>query len=374
MGVRSRMNALESSDAWQLAEVTDPAPYLPLKDPDAQYRIWCYRVLPTKEVDAESDFAEAVRAAMTGDSRVRRIDHCHIWNSMASRLYDRYIECPEYYLNDAEEEILRARSSRIIADERIIVELGCGSARKVSHVLDAALEDGSARPLTYIPIDLSKGALAATAAEVRDRFGDRVTVDVRHGHFNDVLPTLPRDGGKVIFFFGGSIGNIETLAETVEFLRAIRDRMATNDRFVVGMDLHKDERILRAAYEAGPRNLSFFLNMLRRINNELGANFDLSAFHQESTYDVARSYEGLANHCVNLKLVTDRPQKVFIQSLDLEVELEAGDAIQVGTSRKFEEGDVARLLERAGLRLSRQWFDSRHYLALSECARDDASE
>jgi uncharacterized SAM-dependent methyltransferase len=374
MGVRSRMDALESADAWQLSEISEPAPYLPKKDPDAMYRIWCYRVLPRRIADHDPDFASAVRNAMTSGARVKRIDHCHIWNSMASRLYDRYIECPEYYLNDAEEEILRTKASQIIGDERIVVELGCGSARKVSHVLEAALEDRSAKPLTYIPIDLSHGALASTRAEIEHRFDGRVAVDPRQGHFNDILPTLPGNGGKVIFFFGGSIGNIETIEETIAFLRAIRDRMQAGDRFLVGMDLHKDEAILRAAYEAGPRNFSFFANMIRRINTELGANFDVNAFVQESTYDEEPSYEGIANRCVNLKLVSERPQKVYIRALELEATIEPGDAIQVGTSRKFAEPDIPALFALAGLSLSRQWYDSRRYLTLAECVRDDSAD
>jgi uncharacterized SAM-dependent methyltransferase len=177
----------------------------------------------------------------------------------------------------------------------------------------------------------------------------------------------------VLSFFGGSIGNIETLEETVAFLKAIRDRMTERDRFVVGMDLDKDESVLRRAYEAGPRNFGFFANMIRRINYELGANIDISAFRQESTYDIEDAYEGIRNRCVNLKLVNTRPQTVYISDLDLEVELDEGDAIQVGTSRKFVEEDIEDLLTLAGLRLRNQWFDSRRYMSMNECVRSDAS-
>jgi len=372
MGVRSRIDALVNSGAWQLAEITDPELYLPKKDPAALFRVWCYRVLPTKVPDVPSNFAEAVRDAMTSTSKVKRIDHCHIWNSMASRLYNRYIECPEYYLVDSEEEILRTNADEIAGSERLLVELGCGSARKVRNIFDAVLRSRPGTTLTYIPIDLSIGALASTRAEVMEAYGSRVTVDPRQGHFDDVLPTIPKDAAKVLFFFGGSLGNIENLEDTVEFLRSIRDRMTPRDRFVVGMDLHKDEKILRQAYEAGPHNRSFFLNMIRRINNDLGANFDLASFVQESTYDQSPSYDGIEDRCVNLKLVTARTQKAFISKLGLEVSLDAGDAIQVGCSRKFREQDIARLASLAGLRLRRQWFDARHYYSLDEFARDDA--
>jgi uncharacterized SAM-dependent methyltransferase len=114
--------------------------------------------------------------------------------------------------------------------------------------------------------------------------------------------------------------------------------------------------------------------MIRRINTELGANFDVNAFVQESTYDEEPSYEGIANRCVNLKLVSERPQKVYIRALELEATIEPGDAIQVGTSRKFAEPDIPALFALAGLSLSRQWYDSRRYLTLAECVRDDSAD
>jgi uncharacterized SAM-dependent methyltransferase/ubiquinone/menaquinone biosynthesis C-methylase UbiE len=373
MGVRSRLDALERRGAWQQAEVTEPEQYLPKKDPSALFRVWCYRVLESKEPHVPSDLADAVRNALTSPDRVKRLDHCHIWNSMASRLYNRYIECPEYYLVDCEEEILESHADEIIGDDRRVVELGCGSARKVRHLIDAALARQTAPPVTYMPIDLSAGALAATKRDIDADYASQVTVEPRQGHFDDVLPTLPDDAAKVLLFFGGSVGNIETLEETVAFLRTVRDRMTPRDRFLVGTDLHKDEAILRRAYEAGPRNRSFFLNMLRRINNELGANLDLTSFEQESTYDEHAPYRGIENRCVNLKLVTTRPQEVFVSRLELNIHLDAGDAIQIGTSRKFREDQVGALAELAGLRLRRQWLDGRRFLALNELVSDDAA-
>jgi L-histidine N-alpha-methyltransferase len=373
MGVRSRIGDLEENSAWQLAELTEPEPYLPKKDPSAMFRVWCYRVLDTKVPDPPDNLAEAVRVAMSAPSPVKRIDHCHIWNSMASRLYERYIECPDYYLPNCEEEILSTHADEIAGSERFIVELGCGSARKVQHVFRAALSNGAETGVDYMPIDLSKGALASTKSEIDELFQGRVRVDPRHGHFREILPLIPEEVSKAVFFFGGSIGNIETLPATVKFLESLRAQMTKKDRFVVGIDLDKDESVLIKAYEAGPPNRSFFLNMLRRINNELGANFDLTAFQQESTYDRSVPYQGIQDRCVNLKLVTTEPQEVFVSHLDLEVHLDPGDAVQVGTSRKFRQQDIERLFSLAGLRLRRQWLDRKRYYSLNEVVRDDAA-
>jgi uncharacterized SAM-dependent methyltransferase/ubiquinone/menaquinone biosynthesis C-methylase UbiE len=393
MGVRTKLEELERSHSWKQLEITDPEQYLPKKDPDALFRVWCYRVLETKTPPVDEALAAAVREAFTRPGRVRRIDHSYIWNSTGSRLYERYTRCPEYYLTDTELEILAAHAEEILDDNHLLVELGCGSARKVSLLIDAAIKrrkegrdrrDGTGSKhggksdesavLTYTPVDVSQGALEATRHDVDTRYGDRVDVAPRCGRFDEVLASIPATDRKLIVFFGGSIGNFESVEETIAFLEVMRERMTTADRFVVGIDLHKDEAVMRAAYEAGPRNRSFFLNMVRRMNQELGANFDLAAFRQESPYEPDPPHNGidLGTRCVHFRLVSERSQDVYISSMHMEAHMDAGDAIQVGTSRKFEPDRIARLGELAGLRLRRQWFDSRRYFSLNEFFRDDA--
>ncbi|MCA8957792.1 MAG: L-histidine N(alpha)-methyltransferase [Planctomycetes bacterium] len=369
MGVRTKVEELDRAHAWKLLEVTEPEQYLPNKDPHALFRAYCYRVLETKSPPVDEDFAAAVRKAFMDAAPVKRIDHSFIWNTVASRLYDRYTECPEYYLTDAEVEILEQNAAAILDRGSLLVELGCGSAKKVAHLLDAVPDDGSG--FVYTPVDVSQGALDATKAEVDERFAGRIEVVPRCGRFDEILASIPRQQDKLIVFFGSSIGNFETLEQTVGFLATVRNRMTTSDRLVVGIDLDKDESILRAAYQAGPRNRSFFLNMVRRINNELGGNFDLAAFQQDSPYEADPPHRGLRTKCVQLRLMTRRPQDVYISSMHMEVHLDEGDSVQVGTSRKFQAREIARLAELAGLRLTRQWFDRQRYFSLNELVRDD---
>lgn len=372
MSVRSKMEELERAHAWKSLAVTDPDRYLPNKDPEAMFRVWCYRVLETKTPPVDETFAAAVREAFTSDAPVKRIDHSFIWDSTASRLYDRYTECPEYYLTDVEVEILADNATEILADGQLLVELGCGSAKKISHLLRAAVARGDREPLTYTPVDVSVGAVEATAAEIEQRFEDRIAIVPRVGRFDDVLASIPVAVPKVVVFFGGSLGNFETLEETVAFLGMIRDRMAAGDRFVVGIDLHKSAAALRAAYQAGEPNRSFFLHMVRRINNGLGGNFDLGAFRQDSPYEADPPFHGIESRCVQLRLVTDRAQDAYIQSMHMEVVLREGDAIQVGTSRKFRLEDIERLGALGGLRLRRQWLDHRRFFSVNEFERADA--
>lgn len=114
----------------------------------------------------------------------------------------------------------------------------------------------------------------------------------------------------------------------------------------------------------------FCLNMNSRINRQLGANFDLAAFRQASPYEADPPFRGLETRCVQLRLVTEQPQDVYISSMHMEVHLDEGDSVQVGTSRKFRAEDIGRLRALAGLQLKRQWFDSRRFFSLNEFVRE----
>lgn len=158
-----------------------------------------------------------------------------------------------------------------------------------------------------------------------------------------------------------------------------QDSLSTNhmgslDSLYVGFDLQKDPEILLRAYNAGPANLSFFVHMVRRMNHDLGADFDVEAFRLGSTYDAETPWKGLQTCCVNLKVFTEKEQEVHIPALGLDVHLDAGDAIQVGTSRKFRTDDIRLLAGKAGLRLRTLWLDQKQYFAVSELVREDAAE
>lgn len=366
MSIRSKMEELVEKKHWRELEVTQPELYLPNKDPNAKFRVWCYRVLESKLPPLDHDFVEALKEEFAKDNHVKELDHKYIWNSTASNLYNRYIQTPEYYLNDCEIEILKDNANDIIGPEELIVELGCGSADKVKWLLKAKHNAADGASLKYIPIDLSPAAVEATHADVDQVFDGKIAVEPIQGTFEAGLDSIPKEQHKLIVFFGSSIGNLETIQETIDFLHMVRETMTPGDRFVVGMDLHKDEEILRAAYEAGDANRRFFLNMVRRMNDELGADFDLSKFVQDSSYDEDESFKGIRNRCVNFKLVTKVEQTTEIDPVDEEFVLKSGGAIQVGRSRKYEKEDIAKLAKEAGFELQRQWIDSRGFFSLNE--------
>ncbi|MEZ5980079.1 MAG: L-histidine N(alpha)-methyltransferase [Planctomycetota bacterium] len=365
MGVRSRMEALADDGVWRLLERTQPAPYLPKKDPDAKFSVWCYRVTGDAHDDPEDGFEEAVQEAFTSGERVVNIDHRWIWDSTASRLYDRYTRSDGYYLTDCEEEILRNDAKDIWNGERHVVELGCGSARKILHVLEAAVS-ASEGPVRYVPIDVSAGALRATERKVKERFGDRVEVDPRQGLFEDVLHAIESDERKLVFFFGSSIGNLPDVPATVEFLESLRRVLGAKDRLVVGTDLRKDAEVFERAYNEEESCRLFFVHMLRRVNELLGADFDPRVFRLSSTYEREEPFEDVETWCVNLRVAPRVPQNTFVRDLGMEVALEAGQPVQVGISRKFDAKSVEGVARRAGFALERRWLDDKEWFALNE--------
>lgn len=372
MGVRAKIDELAGAGAWRQLEVSEPEQYLPKKDPSVLFRVWCFEVLEGKRPVPTPEFVEAARQALLSPDRIRRLDHAHIWDPMASRLYDDYIGCEEYYLTECEEEVLRTHAAQIVERHSVFVELGCGSARKIRILLDAALAARPEGELSYMPIDVSAGALAATKAELESIYGHRVTIEPHLGHFRETLSQIPAESGKNIFFFGSSIGNLETPEATAALLRDLREVMTPLDQLVVGFDLQKEPEVLLSAYNAGPKNLAFFVHMVRKMNFELGADFDLAAFRLGSTYDMETPWEGVETCCMSLKVVTEAAQDVRVPALGFDVHLDAGDAIQIGTSRKFRTDDIRILSTLAGLAVRTLWLDPKQYFALAELVRDDA--
>lgn len=367
MGIRSRMQMLERRGAWVLLECTDPAAYLPGKDPNARFQVWCYRVTGHKTPEVEDGFEDAVREAFEGDKWVKKIDHSWIWDSTASRLYNRYTRSDDYYLTDCEEEILRDHASEILGEQRLIVELGCGSARKISHILSACVKRGSV--VKYLPIDVSRGALKSTEVEVRKAFGAAVDIEPRQGLFEDILPDLPLGQTKLVFFFGSSIGNLDTLPDTVSFLRRLRSRLNAGDRLVIGVDLHKDESMLDAAYNRDEACRNFFVHMIRRINEHLGADFDPRVFQLASVYQEEEVRAPFRSWRVSLRVAPVEPQHTWVRKVGMEVRLEPNQPVQIGISRKFEPEGIGELAKMAEMKLVRQWFDRKRWFSLNELVR-----
>jgi L-histidine Nalpha-methyltransferase len=277
------------------------------------------------------------------------------YDEHGSRLFEEITRLPEYYLTRAEHALLELHAATIATSvsPATVAELGAGAARKSRILIDAALRLQD--ELTYIPVDVSGATLAAAAQELRGEFAGLhvrpLVADVRTGV---ALPDHPRP--LLYAFLGSTLGNF-TAAAAADLLSVMRSALSGGGRLLLGVDLAKDPGVVHAAYnDSRGVTAAFNLNLLRVLNRELGAGFDLSAFEHRAFYD-----ERLCR--VEMHLVSTVQQAVFVPGAGT-FRFAAGETIRTEISTKYERSAVERLLRAAGLRLDRWISDDRDWFAL----------
>jgi dimethylhistidine N-methyltransferase len=307
--------------------------------------------------------AAAVREGLS--TRPRRLPPWLFYDEAGSLLFERITELPEYYLTRTERGILAAHSSDMIdlaaGGKRLrIVELGAGSADKTRLLLAAAVE--AQGQVLYEPVDVSATALDA-ARERIEREIPGVTVaprvmDYVHGLDLDAEGPLEElDERRLVLYIGSSIGNFD-LEDANRVLLGVRGVLRPGDALLLGVDLVKTVPTLLAAYDdqAGV-TAEFNLNVLARLNRELGANFNLKAFRHKAVWDAVHSR-------MEMYLESLSAQKVRIRALGLEVEFAPGERIHTENSYKYAPGQAERMLENAGFAAAGCWSDAERWFAV----------
>ena len=322
------------------------------------------------EAPAERDVGDFAAAVAAGLSLAEKSLPCRfLYDPRGSQLFEAICEAPEYYLTRAEHEILEARAGAIAArfDAPItLVELGSGSARKTRLLIEAFRSRHAA--LRYVPIDISRSALEASARSLLARYpGLEVCAIASEYHEGLRRMREATAGPKLIAWLGSNVGNFER-APAAGFLRRVRRALAEGDRLLLGIDLRKPRDVLEAAYD-DPRGVTarFTLNLLLRINRELGGRFAPAAFAHRARWLEA---EGK----IEIHLVSRERQRVAIAALGLEVEFAKGEAIHVEDSFKYSPAEIDDLLEAASLRSDERWLDARARFALVLCAPESAGD
>jgi len=286
----------------------------------------------------------------------KELDPKYFYDEDGSALFERITALPEYYLTRAERQLLESEIPGFVAHlrPRSLVELGAGSASKTRIILDAMLDTGNSAQ--YVPVDVSRDFLEDTARRLRDNYPDLV-VTTAVGDFSRDL-TLPELEPPTLFaFLGSTIGNFEEDA-AAGILGNIATHMRRGDRFVLGADLRKDVAMIEAAYNDNAGiTAQFNLNVLRVLNRELGADFDLAAFRHRAIYDSDR-------HRIEMHLDSLRDQTVSIPPIG-EVSLIEGESIRTELSCKYDKASIHALFRRAGLCLDDWITDTDGLFALA---------
>jgi dimethylhistidine N-methyltransferase len=298
-----------------------------------------------------SEFESDVLAGLS--QRPATVPPKYFYDSQGSRLFDAITELPEYYLTRTEVGILSANAAEIaqrVGTGSLLVEPGGGSCDKV-HILLAGL-----KPLAYVPMDISKDHLRLATEQLSLAFP---WLEI-HAACTDYclemkLPPNTPKGTRVAFFPGSSIGNFDP-EDAVNFLVSIAELVGPEGYLLIGVDLKKDQAILEAAYaDAAGVTAAFNLNLLARINLELGGDFDLGAWQHQALYNEQRGR-------IEMHLVSQGAQTVTVNQRPFH--FAAGETIHTENSYKYSRQEFIALAARAGFQSDALWCDDQQLFSV----------
>ena len=268
----------------------------------------------------------------------------YFYDERGSELFEEITQLPEYYLTRAERSLLEQRISEIVAAVRpcSLVELGAGSATKTRLIIDEMRSSGCAE--CYVPIDVSKDFLEATALQLDADYPEiQITPVVSDITEPFALPRLASP--TLVAFLGSTIGNFPR-EPAIRLLSHVARAMGPSDRFLLGADLRKDPEIINRAYnDSKGVTAAFNLNVLQRLNRELGANFPVSNYEHKAFYNTEQ-------HRVEMHLVARNAHKIMIPEIG-EIQVREGESIRTELSYKYDRPTLEYILGAAGLVMER---------------------
>jgi L-histidine Nalpha-methyltransferase len=292
------------------------------------------------------EFASDVRLGLSKPQK--ELHSKYLYDDLGSSLFESITHLPEYGLTRADERLLRRYSpdiAKLLPSPIAVIELGSGVGQKTRHLLQAI--GGNRR---YYPIDVSGEALARCERELSDIADVRPLVQ----SYLDGMAraTVEREPGEafLVMFLGSTIGNFERKC-ALEFLRDLRRAMLPGDALLIGADIVKELDRMLVAYD-DPTGVTgaFNLNLLGRINRELGGDFRLRQFEHQARWNHDQRR-------IEMHLRSRRDQTVVIPEADLSVDFRAGETIWTESSHKFRLPDLEAIAEQTGFQVQNQWID-----------------
>jgi dimethylhistidine N-methyltransferase len=315
----------------------------------------------TTALDTETALIREVETGLTGSPR--SLAPWMFYDAWGSCLFERITTLPEYYPSRIEREMLIRFGEEIVARVRPdlsqmlrVFELGAGTAAKTGILLEAAMR--SHGRVNYVPCDVSPEALNQACASIESLL-PTVQLQPIVGNYVTDPPQLARaKGATLALYIGTSIGNFSPQAART-ILANLRSQMHSGDALLLGADMVKDEEVLLAAYDDSEGvTAEFNLNLLRRLNRELGADFDSAGFRHRVRWNRADSR-------IEMHLESLREQNVRIPAAKLHVHFAQGETIHTENSYKFTQNTIGALLDDAGFRIEQMWKDPLEWYALT---------
>lgn len=306
----------------------------------------------TGQANAVQEFAVAVCDSLSKVDQ-RELPSKYLYDDLGTALFDAITLLPEYGLTRAEARLLRRHAGDILdhlPPPITVIELGSGTGRKTRWLLEALADR---EPVSYFPIDISAAALIKCHQEL-GTVGAMSMVGLEKSYLEGLQEAAARrrpDQTLLVLFLGSSIGNFDpTAAEN--FLRDIRHRLQPGDALLIGTDVEKSIHDMLLAYD-DPTGVTaaFNLNLLARINRELGGDFILRHFDHVVRYDEM-------DRRIEMHLRSTRKQTVSIQAADFAFTLREGETVWTESCHKFRVEEISGIAQRTGFLCVEQWIDT----------------
>lgn len=285
------------------------------------------------------------------------LDSKYFYDAKGDELFIKIMHMPEYYLTDSEMEVFKTRANDIVQSFGIngrqleLIELGAGDGTKTVELLKKMQ---GTYTFTYIPVDISEHVLQVLC----DRLADEVpgiNAKPLQGDYFEVLETIKDTGAhKVILFLGSTIGN---MSEPGRFVASLVEKMHPGDKLLLGVDLKKDPDVILKAYnDKQGITRDFNMNLLQRINSELGGDFDINKFRHSPLYN---EEAGQAESYIE----SMEEQDITITATGKTYHFDKGEFIHTEISRKFDDDAIEQIIKGTGLRIKKKFTDSKNYYA-----------
>lgn len=302
-----------------------------------------------------SDFASDVLAGLSADSK--KLSSKYFYDDEGSRIFQEIMAMPEYYLTDCEMEIIRGQSSDILDATGLrgtfnVIELGAGDGVKTQVMLRSFLENG-AKPI-YRPVDISAEAVDIVSQRLHKELPELEIKPEVGDYFKMMHEVTQHETPSIVVFLGSNIGNYIP-PKNVELVKLIYQNMSKGDFFLIGADLKKNPNMIRQAYDDQHGiTRRFNLNLLTRINRELGADFNLADWDFYCHYNPE-------NGEVRSHLVSMVDQEVRIKELDRSFSFHRNEMIWTELSKKYSLEELKELGQESGLEFKQHFTDSQHH-------------
>jgi dimethylhistidine N-methyltransferase len=307
---------------------------------------------------SSSSLSDDVRRGLTATPK--SLPPHHFYDELGSALFDAITRLPEYYVTRAETEVLAAHADEIagaLGEPVRLIELGAGSGRKTRLLFDAVFR--RQKELEYVPIDVDPTILERSARDLLDDYPS-LHITAIASDFREPSRALTGvlDAGvhNIVLFLGSTIGNLD-FEESIAMFRDLRTILRDGDSLFLGADLKKSKSVLEPAYDdALGVTAAFNLNVLQRINRELGANFDLKRFAHRAFFNEECSR-------IEMHLVSREAQSVHIEAAGLDIRFAAGESIHTENSHKYDVAAIGRMARESGFAMEKHWTDSKQWFA-----------